>query len=130
MAEQEQLNPAELLAEESSVRRENQRLKRDLKAVTEHVATLQAELDLLDGFNALRPDPPTWQVRNERRKVPAPVTIAMLSDLHLDEVVSPKQVPGNTYNRRVATERIATWADQLATLPDRDGACCSCGAAT
>lgn len=109
------VTPEEALSGESKVRRENARLKKDLAVAEQRLDELVAELRIMEGFNSLNPDPPKWQVRAEKKKQQSFV-VTMLSDLHLDEVVDPYQIPGNEYNRRIATERVSRWADQIAQL--------------
>lgn len=47
------------------------------------------------------------------------VIVAMLSDLHLDEVVRPEEIGGiNSYDRATAEQRLRSWAEQVAALPD------------
>ena len=59
------------------------------------------------------------------------VVTAILSDLHLDEVVRPEEMNGvNSFNRRIAERRLKRWTDKVCSLPsdyltglDYDGAC-------
>lgn len=105
-------------AQAHSLRRQNQRLKADLKATQERLDDALVRLDVLEGVDRLNPDPPKWKTP-KRPKTGSATVVAMLSDTHWDIVVRPEDVAGvNEYNRGIATERTKTWALELAGLPD------------
>lgn len=102
-----------------SLRRENDRLKQSLKAREQELEEAYSKLAILEAVAELNPTPSKWRVRAEKRtSKPATIVVSLLSDLHLDEIVDPTQTHGNAYNRTVATERIAKWADRVAKLAD------------
>lgn len=101
-----------------SLRRENDRLKSQLKTRDEQLAEALIRLDVLEGIDRLDPSPPKWLT--PRKPGPRQTTVvAMLSDTHWDIVVRPEDIAGvNAYDRTIATRRTRTWAERLALLPD------------
>ncbi len=99
--------------------------------VKKHLAHLEAALKQLKQDNArLREDsatslrlkalihecdeyvskPPTWLIEPKRAHHNTGVPSMMLSDIHWDEVVDPRQINGvNQYNRVIATRRLRTF---------------------
>lgn len=101
-----------------SLRRENDRLKAELKRRDDQLNEALTRLDVLEGVDRLDPSPPKWTVP-KRRKSDAAIVVAMLSDTHWDIIVRPEDVAGvNEYNRTIATERTQAWAEKLSQLPD------------
>jgi predicted phosphodiesterase len=113
---------AEQFAEEQrchSLRRDNDRLKSELKAANDKLLEALTRLDVLEGVDRLNPEPPKWTMP-KRTKSDSALVVAMLSDTHWDIIVRPEDVAGvNEYNRTVATERTKSWATKLAALPQR-----------
>lgn len=101
-----------------SLRRDNDRLKAELKAANDRLLEALTRLDVLEGVDRLNPEPPKWTMP-KRTKSDSAIVVAMLSDTHWDIIVRPEDVAGvNEYNRSIATTRTKTWAHKLAALPD------------
>lgn len=101
-----------------SLRRDNDRLKAELKRRDDQLAEALVRLDVLEGVDRLDPSPPKWTIP-KRRKSDATIVVAMLSDTHWDIVVRPEDVAGaNEYGRTIATARTKAWAQRLALLPE------------
>lgn len=101
-----------------SLRRENDRLRADLKRRDDQLAEALTRLDVLEGVDRLDPSPPKWATPR-RPKSDAAIVVAMLSDTHWDIIVRPEDVAGvNEYDRTIATARTRAWAEKLAQLPD------------
>lgn len=90
------------------------------KALEEENARLSRLLGLVQSYHAAAGEPPKW-MREKRPKKAARATACMqLSDLHLDEVVSPAEVGGlNAYNREIAELRLRRWADKACEMGER-----------
>jgi hypothetical protein len=101
-----------------SLRRENDRLKTEVKQLNDQLTRALGRLDILEGVDRLNPEPPRWLM--PKRPGPADtLVLAILSDTHFDEVVRPEDVAGvNAYDRRIATKRLKSWATQLAAMPE------------
>ena len=100
-----------------SLRRENNRLRADLKLRQDALDEALSRLSLLERIDAADPSPPTWTVPKRVRSDDV-IVVAMLSDCHWDIVVRPEDVAGiNSYNRTIATARTERWAERLAALP-------------
>lgn len=62
-------------------------------------------------------DVPRWLTKAPRRGEKSTIPTAMLSDLHLDEVVYPAQVNYvNAYNRQIAEQRLRNFFDNVVEL--------------
>jgi hypothetical protein len=114
----ESLSEFDATREKHSTKRKLERLKSELKAREQELEEALGKLAILEAVASQNPMPPKWRIRDEAKKAPPTTVVAMLSDLHLDEVVDPGQTHGNAYNRVIATERIATWADRVAKLAE------------
>ena len=102
----------------SSLRRERDRLRTQLRQADERLEDALERLAVLEGVDQLDPDPPKWTMP-KRTKSDAAIVVGMLTDTHWDIVVRPEDVAGvNEYNRTVATERTKSWAMKLAALPE------------
>lgn len=100
-----------------SLRRENDRLKEQVKELSSGLDEAINRLSVLEGVSGLDPLPPKWTVP-KRIKSSDAIAVAMLSDTHWDIVVRPEDIAGvNEYNRTIATERTKQWAHKLAELP-------------
>jgi hypothetical protein len=86
-------------------------------AYLRRVHELEAELARVDEVRRLDPKPPRWAKPKKVGSTDA-VIVAMLSDLHLDEVVRAEDMGGvNEYNRAIAEVRLRRWAEKLSLLP-------------
>ena len=112
-----------------SLRRANQRLRADVKQRDDQLQQFAARMAVLEGIDRLDPKPPRW-LTPKKPKSTAATVVAMLSDCHFDEQVRAADVAGvNEYDRNIGTQRLQTWANRLALLPqtgpaaDVDGLC-------
>lgn len=96
-------------------------------AVAAKVATLEAEnrrlaklLGLVSTYQNAAGEAPRW-LRAPKKIRPGVATAVMqLSDLHLDEVVDPREIGGlNAYSREIAEMRLRRWADKAVEMGDR-----------
>jgi hypothetical protein len=72
-------------------------------------ADLEAELATIRAAAGANLHPPKWTAPKRPKRHEAVVT-AILSDLHLDEVVKPSEIGGaNAYDREIATLRLKRW---------------------
>ena len=104
----------EILAEKHD---EQQRFKKErdnaiaeLARVNERMQQMQQTLDIVERAEAATLQPPQWLLPRDRKKTQTATVVAMLSDLHFDEVVLPEEVDGlNAYNRAIAEMRLKLW---------------------
>jgi hypothetical protein len=86
-------------------------------AYLRRVHELEKQLAHFDGYADLEPTIPKWTTRAKVRPGDG-ITVAMLSDTHWDERVNASEMGGfGGYNRKVAEQRLRTWAEKLATFP-------------
>ena len=97
----------EVISSEDRLRSERDGLKRRLdRAVKAHEA-LTAKCDLLTSLDSVAADAPSWTRRKPKKGAHHGIANLLLSDLHLDEVVSPAQMGHvNAYNRAIAEKRL------------------------
>jgi hypothetical protein len=101
---------AERGAAETRLRRERDSAISELAKRNEEVDTLRRALDVVQRIEQSDLQPPDWLLPRERKKAQTATLVAMLSDLHLDEVVLPEEVDGlNAYNRAIAEIRMRAW---------------------
>ncbi len=93
-------------------------LEGELRQAREQIVRLEKAARLGEGLSAAQRQVPEWQRRSHRpSRSDAAVATAFLSDLHLDEVVDPKQVGGvNAYNRGIAEKRLRKFFDSTLQL--------------
>lgn len=73
-------------------------------------------LDIVEQVEGTSIAPPVWLTKTSGSKNRATV-VAMLSDTHFDEVVDPTEMDGlNAYNRKIATQRLELWAQNVIHL--------------
>ena len=85
--------------------RDDYKRQRDA-AIKAHEALLK-KCDLLTALDGVTAKPPKWLRKSGRSKAHTGIANLLLSDLHLDEVVSPAQMGGvNAYNRDIALLRL------------------------
>lgn len=98
------------------MRRERDRYKRSLKEAQDELITLRERAAFLDAVEELRPKPPRWVERPAKGGHKA-ILVALCSDWHFDEVVSPVEMNGvNAYNRDIALLRFERWAQKVVDL--------------
>lgn len=101
---------------EAKLRRTVERLKEDNRIALSDLANISERLRVMEMVSVLSPQTPKWTSRKKWGSSDA-VVVAMLSDLHLDEIVRAEDVGGiNAYNREIALERLRTWAEKMSAL--------------
>jgi hypothetical protein len=117
MPDKESLDGFEESVAHHSIRRQNDRLKAELKQRDDQLAQALGRISVLEGIDNLNPKPPKWALP-KKRKPNAAVVCAILSDTHWDEIVRQEDVAGvNAYDRTIATKRLKEWATKLAAVP-------------
>lgn len=100
----------EVAAERLRLRRERDSAVNELAKRDEEIDTLRRALDVVQRIERSDLQPPDWLLPRERKRTQTATLVAMLSDLHLDEVVLPEEVDGlNAYNRAIAEIRLRAW---------------------
>lgn len=103
--------PLEEFAEQSSA------WKAERAELLTEVERLHTLLDLAGRVQTHRGRRITWKPKAKGSGHKA-VVCAVLSDLHLDEVVKPEEMNGvNAFDRRIAEQRLARWTDKACSLP-------------
>lgn len=100
--------------------------RRQRDTATHHSTQLESEvdklrrsLDVVESVEKLVISPPAWMTKTSTSKNVATVVV-MLSDTHFDEVVDPSEMDNlNAYNRRIATQRLELWAQNVIHLTRR-----------
>jgi hypothetical protein len=89
-------------------------------ALEEENRRLSKLLGLVEAYHAAAGEPPEW-LRPGKKAKPGRATACMiLSDLHLDEQVSPGEVNGlNAYSRPIAEMRLRRWATKACEMGER-----------
>jgi hypothetical protein len=101
----------------STVRRENARLRAELKANEDQIAQLRAVADLVGRFEDSASEPPKWLSPAKPKAGSHATLMLLLSDMHFDEVVDPAEMDGlNAYDRTIATRRLERWAGNVVKL--------------
>lgn len=102
-----------------SLRRENDRLKADVKRIQLSLDEALNRLAVLERIDEFDPLPPKWTIP-KKPKSDEVIVVAMLSDCHWDVVVRPEDVANvNEYDRTIATDRTKAWAHELSLLPQQ-----------
>jgi hypothetical protein len=101
----------------AEVRRENERLRSRVAALTQTIAELEQVADLASRLDAAEVRIPRW-LGPPKPKGGSHATLMLLqSDQHFDEVVNPAEMDGlNAYNREIATARLERWARNVVRL--------------
>lgn len=101
----------ELEAERKARKAERRELEREADR-------LRALLDVAAGVEAARGRRIEWKPGRRKAGRGRAVVTAVLSDLHLDEVVRADELGGvNAYDRRIAELRLGRWVEKVCTLP-------------
>jgi hypothetical protein len=103
----------------------DQRLDAERKAWTTERRALEAELPRLAGLLDVtrlvgenRGREIVWRPGRKKTGRHSAVVTAILSDLHLDEVVRAEEMHhANAYDRRIAHQRLSRWVDKVCSLP-------------
>ena len=100
----------EMKKEQSRLRQERDQAINELQKQEQELSSLRKALDTVQRLEQSDLQPPNWLLPRERQRAQASTLVAMLSDLHLDEVVLPEEVDGlNAYNRNIAEIRLRAW---------------------
>jgi hypothetical protein len=114
-------------AEVEQLRAEIERVKRTARASQSELVDLrklrEADVRILESIAAIHPKDqviPKWMSAKPSRKIHHATPVLMLSDLHLDEVVSLRDMHGmNEYNRPIAEARLSRVIDFTAEFCKR-----------
>lgn len=106
------------LYSEHALRRENARLRRDLKGALDARIEGNDVADLYRMGGELEVDPPLWMAPIRKpRDMGESIAVAFLSDTHFDEVVHPEQVNYvNGYDREIATRRLENFFQNVVRM--------------
>lgn len=89
-----------------------------LRLATKKLTELEQHISLNEAFFTASPKPPKWLSPARQKNGGKATVCAMLSDTHLDEVVSPREVNGlNAYNREIAVTRIRRFFNKVISIP-------------
>ena len=81
------------------------------------VDALMEKCDLLTSIDGVSSKPPAWLRKKGKKGAHRGIANLLLSDLHLDEVVSPAQMGNvNAYNRDIAVRRLRTTVETTAEI--------------
>lgn len=102
---------------EERERREESATRRLLTQERRARQELEAKIDLLTAIDGVTVQPSRWAQPSRSGGQATGVANLLLSDLHLDEVVSPEQVNGrNAYNREIAALRLKATVERTIRL--------------
>ena len=105
--------------EETSIvrlRRERDSAKREVARLTLAMDEANSIIRAIETVNTSEIEPPHW-LRPAKPRPSAATLVAMLSDTHFDEVVSPDEMEGlNAYNREIAKMRLERWAKNVVKM--------------
>jgi hypothetical protein len=103
---------------ERALKAEARARKAERKEMTAEADRLRSLLDITAAVEEGRGRRITWSRGRRRAGRTKAVVTAILSDLHLDEVVRPDEMGGaNAYNREIAGLRLNRWVDKATSLP-------------
>lgn len=98
---------------EIKVRKERDAALHLAEQLRERLELAERALGFIDRIEQAQIEPPKW-LSPDAPKPKSATPIAMLSDLHLDEVVIPSEVDGlNAYDRQIAVMRLQAWAQNF-----------------
>jgi len=110
-------SPSERIEQETWARRAERELRSTVETQADEIKELRARARFYDSARTEPLKIPLWQVKP---KIAPHVgtLIAQMTDWHLDEVVKPEEILGlNSYNRKIAHQRIQRWMEKVITLP-------------
>lgn len=103
--------------ERERLRRQRDDYKRERDAALKAHARLEQKCDLLTAIDGISATPPKWLRNKAKTKKHRGIANLMLSDLHLDEVISPEQMGGvNAFNRQIALRRLRATVENTAEI--------------
>ncbi len=92
----------------------------EVERLREENARLSKLLGLVETYHAGAKQPPRWLGKPRSKAKGRATACLQLSDLHLDESVSPSEVGGlNAYSRPIAELRMKRWAAKAVEMADR-----------
>ncbi len=98
----------------AKLRRDNNQLRRQLETAELRALDLEQALEFHNATAAADLAPPQWLTPKKPKSGHRATLVAMLSDCHFDEVVSPDELGGlNAYDRAIATQRLKRWAEGI-----------------
>jgi hypothetical protein len=99
------------------LRSERDNARRDRDRVIKAHGDLVERCDLLTSIDGVKAKPPSWLRKSSRKSDHRGIANLLLSDLHLDEVVSVAQMGGvNAYDRAIATRRLRATVERTAEV--------------
>jgi len=88
------------------------------RLASKKLTELERHVSFNEAFFTASPKPPTWITEKPALRTRDVTVCAMLSDMHFDEVVNPREVNGiNAYNREIGTQRLRRFFDKVISLP-------------
>lgn len=103
---------------ERALKAERLARKAEAKEAAADIERLRNLLDVTTEVTARRGRTIEWKAGRRKAGRSKAVVTAILSDLHLDEVVRADEMGGaNAYDRRIAGLRLNRWVDKATTLP-------------
>ena len=100
----------EMQKEQTRLKQERDQALSEMQKQEQELISLRKALDTVQRIEQSDLQPPNWLLPRDRQRAQASTLVAMLSDLHLDEVVLPEEVDGlNAYNRQIAEIRLRAW---------------------
>lgn len=101
-----------LTAENEGLRATKIDLMRQRTNALNAVNDLRKRYDIVTALDSVKSDAPKWLFTPPTKKLHHGIANLLLSDLHLDEVVFPRQMAGaNAYNRKIAERRLKALVD-------------------
>lgn len=103
--------------EVTRLRREKDDFRRQRDSAYKAMDRLERQCDLLTAIDGIKASPPKWLRSKAKARAHRGIANLMLSDLHLDEVISPEQMGGvNAYNREIALRRLRATVENTAEV--------------
>ena len=104
-------------SDESRLRSQRDEAKRALASARKAHDALLVKCDLLTSLDAVKATPPKWLRSKPKKSGHRGIANLLLSDLHLDEVVSSAQMGGvNAYDRDIACRRLRQTVEKAAEV--------------
>lgn len=99
------------------IKRERDEMRRQRDAAIKAHAAIVERCDLLTALDGVSATPPTWLRKAPKKGTHRGIANLLLSDLHLDEVVQPRQMGDvNAYNRAIAERRLRATVERTAEV--------------
>ena len=101
------------VSSEARLRSQRDEAKREVARVQKAHDALLEKCDLLTSLDSVKANPPKWLRKPSKKADHRGIANLLLSDLHLDEVVSAAQMGGvNAYDRAIAVRRLEGTIDR------------------